>query len=54
MVNYTFTVKMSLEDELRPDILEFLIGNAMKTLNVSILTGKESFPEGVEVKGKKN
>lgn len=53
MVNYSFTVKFGLQDDMRPDILEFLLGNAVKTLNVNIMTGKESYPEGVEVKGKK-
>lgn len=54
MSQYTFTVKMSLESEMRPDILEFLIANTLKDLNVNVMAGKEEKPVTVEVKGKKN
>lgn len=53
MTQYTFTVKLSLENEMRPDMLEFLVANAMRTLNVNVLAGPEQHPTSVDVKGRK-
>lgn len=53
MTQYTFTVKISLENEMRPDMLEFLVANAMRTLNVNVLAGPEQHPKSVDVKGRK-
>lgn len=50
---YTFTVKLSLENEMRPEILEAVVGNAMRALNVNVFPGPEQHPVKVDVKGKK-
>lgn len=54
MTQYNFAVKVSLENEMRPDILEFLITNSLKELNVNVFSGKEEKPVSVEVKAKKS
>ena len=49
----TFTVKLTLENEMRPEILEAVVGNAMRSLNVNVFPGPEQHPAKVDVKGKK-
>ena len=53
MAQYTFTVKIELENEMRPDILEYLLLKKVKELNVNVSAGKEEHPIEVDVKGKK-
>lgn len=53
MTHYTFTVKMATDQEMRPEILETLVANAMKNLNINVFSGPEITPQSVEVKGKK-
>lgn len=54
MTQYTFAVKINLETEMRSDILEYLISNSLKELNVNVFSGKEENPVSVEVKSKKS
>ena len=53
VTQYTFTVKLTLENEMRPEILEAVVGNAMRSLNVNVFPGPEQHPAKVDVKGKK-
>lgn len=53
MAQYSFTIKLNLESEMRADILEYLLTNSLKELNVNVFSGKPEYPTAVEVKAKK-
>lgn len=53
MATYTLNVKISTTKDLRKDIMEMLVVNTLKDMNVSVEAASTEKPVSVEIAGKK-